>query len=75
MKTIDADAIRSVGRTVRSMVERPARAEEVRALVNVGDDQLGARVSFIAADPDHDAGRLDAAAGCEFVDDRIRRRA
>jgi hypothetical protein len=31
-------------------------------------------MSFIAADSDDDAGRLDAAAGCEFVDDRIRLR-
>jgi hypothetical protein len=32
------------------------------------------RASFIAANRDNDAGRLDAAAGCEFVDDRIRLR-
>jgi uncharacterized protein YbjT (DUF2867 family) len=40
-------------------------------LLAVGDVQPIERVSFIA-DRDNDAGRLDAAAGCEFVDDRIR---
>ena len=30
------------------------------------------RVSFNAADRDNDARRVDAAAGCEFVDDRLR---
>jgi hypothetical protein len=28
-------------------------------------------MAFIAADRDHDNGRLDDVAGCEFVDDRI----
>ena len=42
------------------------------------DDQPVDRVSFTAADRerdrdrDRDAGWLDAAAGCEYVDDRIR---
>ena len=31
-----------------------------------------ARRSFIAADRDHDTRQLDAVAGCEFVDDRVR---
>ena len=41
---------------------------------------IGSRVllhllaSFMAADHDGDVGRLDVAAGCEFVDDRIRLR-
>jgi hypothetical protein len=31
-----------------------------------------AHASFVAAGLDHGMERLDAAAGCEFVDDRIR---
>lgn len=42
-------------------------------LLTVGDVQPIERAEFIA-DRDNDAGRLDAAAGCEFVDDRIRLR-
>jgi len=34
--------------------------------------QPEARVSILATDRHDDAGRLDAVAGCEFVDDRIR---
>jgi len=49
----------------------PEREAEGRAMVDTGDVQREARVSF-AADLDHDGGRLDAVAGCEFVDDRIR---
>ena len=37
-------------------------------------NEPGPRVPLIAADRDHDARRLDAVAGCEFLDDRIRRR-
>jgi hypothetical protein len=39
-------------------------------MLDARDVQPGARVSLIAAYQDHDA--LDAAAGCEYVDDRIR---
>jgi hypothetical protein len=44
----------------------------MRAILDTGYVQPGARVSFIASDRDDDAGRLDADAGCECVDDRIR---
>lgn len=54
-------------------VGRPTAAE-VREMVNVEDVQPDARVSLIAADRDHDGGRVDAVAGSEFVDDRIRLR-
>jgi hypothetical protein len=40
--------------------------------LDAGDVRPAARVPFIAADPDHDAGKPDGVAGCEFVDDRIR---
>jgi len=61
----------AAGREVRTMVGNTTRAAERRAMVDTRDVQPGARVSFIAADGDHDAGRLDAVAGSEFVDDRI----
>jgi hypothetical protein len=59
---------------VRTMVRSPTRAAEALPIVDPGAVQPGARVSFIAADRDRDAGRLDAVAGGEFVDDRIRLR-
>ena len=49
-----------------------SRTPEVRPMVDTGDVQPGGRVSFIAPGRDEDAGRLDEAAGCEFLDDRIR---
>jgi dihydroflavonol-4-reductase len=64
----------AAGREVRTMVGSSTRAAEVRAMVDTGDLQPGARVSFVAADRDPDGGRLDAVAGCEFLDDRIRLR-
>jgi hypothetical protein len=42
------------------------------ALSGTVDPQSEAHVSLITAGRGHDAERLDAAAGCEFVDDRIR---
>lgn len=62
----------AAGRQVRTMVGSPTRAAEVGAMLDPGDVQPGARVPPIATDRD-DAGRLDAVAGSEFVDDRIRR--
>jgi len=57
---------------VRTIVENPTRAAEVRAMPDAEDVQPAAREPFIGSDRDDDAGRLDAVAGCEFVDDRIR---
>jgi dihydroflavonol-4-reductase len=64
----------AAGREVRSIVERPTRAAPVRAMLDTGKVQSGARLSFSVADRDDDAGRLDAVSGCEFLDDRIRLR-
>jgi hypothetical protein len=52
-----------------------AAGSEVRDLVGslVGAGEVRPRVSFIAADRDYDRGSFDAVAGCEFLDDRIRR--
>jgi hypothetical protein len=54
------------------MAGSPARASAVRAMLDTGDVQPDAPESFIVSDRDDDAGRLDAVAGCEFVDDQIR---
>jgi nucleoside-diphosphate-sugar epimerase len=64
----------AAGREVRTTVGSATRAAEARAMVDGGGVQPGARVSFVTADRDHDARRLDPVAGCEFVDDRIRLR-
>jgi hypothetical protein len=61
-----------VGQEARITAGNPTRAAEISAWMDTGDTQPGAGVSFPAADRDHDGGRLDAAAGCEYVDDRIR---
>ena len=61
----------AAGRELRTIVGGQTRAAEVRAVLDARDVQTSAPVSFIA-DRDHDEGRLDGAAGCEFVDDRIR---
>ena len=54
-------------------VQRLTRAAKVRAMLETREDvQPRARVSFIVEDRDHDAEPLDTAAGCEFLDDRIR---
>jgi nucleoside-diphosphate-sugar epimerase len=62
----------AAGREPRTMAGSPTPATEVRAIPDIGDVQPSARGSFIATYRDHDAGRLDAVAGSEFVDDRIR---
>ena len=62
----------AAGRDLRAIVGSPTRAAELRTVLNTRDVHTGARVSSIPTDRDHDPGRLDAASGCEFVDDRIR---
>jgi hypothetical protein len=62
------------GRKVGDTVESPTRAAETRAIPATGGVQPGAPVAFIAPDLDDDSERLDAVAGSEFVDDRIRLR-
>ena len=51
------------GRTVRTTVRSLAREAELRALLSVDD----ARLSFHAADLEHDAGWAEAVAGCSHV--------
>jgi hypothetical protein len=61
-------------RGVRAIVESSTHATDVRAVHDTRLVQPGAGVSFITVGSEDDAGRLDATAGCEFVDDRIRLR-
>ena len=61
----------AAGREVRTVVVSLTRAAESRA-IRSQDVKPVARVSFVATDRDHDAAQLDAVAGSEFVDDRIR---
>jgi len=56
----------------RVTLRRLTADRDARTMVDTGDVQPGAHVSFTTADRDRGAERLDAAAGCEFVDDRIR---
>ena len=50
----------------------PAVQQRVPAVLDTRVAQTSARVSSLAADRDYDEAGLDAASGCEFVDDRIR---
>jgi hypothetical protein len=52
--------------------ERERRAVEEPATVETGDVQPSPRASFSAADREEAADSVDAVAGSEFVDDRIR---
>ena len=52
---------------------RAPMAEEPKTL-DVAESQTNREASIIVADLDHHAERLDAVAGSEFVDDRIRLR-
>ena len=65
----------AAGRQMRAMGRIPTPAAEVRAMLGPGEVQPHARVSFNAPGREPDTGRLDAAAGGEFIDDRIRVRA
>jgi hypothetical protein len=62
----------AVGSAVYITVSRPRRGAEMRASLDTGNAQAIEGGPFIVTGRDNDTGRLDAAAGCEFVDDRIR---
>jgi len=64
----------AAGLEVRSMLGGRACTAEVRAMVEAAAAQLPAGPSFIAGYPHHDAGWVDAAAGSEYLDDRLRLR-
>lgn len=62
----------AVGRRMRTIVGGQTREEEVRAELNIQFFQTSVHISLIPADHPRGDGGLDSAAGCEFVDDRIR---
>ena len=64
----------AAAREVRSTEESPTRVPEEPATMDVREIQPSRGTSIIAAGPGHDAESLDAVAGSEFVDDRIRLR-
>jgi hypothetical protein len=59
-------------RAQRSMEESPTRVLEEPATMDVREVQSRCGAWIIDADLDHHAESLDAVAGAEFVDDRIR---
>jgi len=64
----------AAAREVRGMEESRTRVPKEPGTMHVGEVQPNRGASIIAADLGHDAERLDAVAGSEFVDDRIRLR-
>ena len=61
-------------REVRGMEESRRRLPEEPATMDVREVQASRGASIVAADLDQHAESLDAVAGSEFVDDRIRLR-
>ena len=61
-------------RELRGMEESRTRVPMEHGTMDVREVQPNRGPSIVAADLDHDAQSLDAVAGSEFVDDRIRLR-
>lgn len=57
----------AAGHQVRTTVRSLKREDDVRGMLKEGGAEPGDRLSFIAADLEHDAGWSDAVAGCEYV--------
>jgi nucleoside-diphosphate-sugar epimerase len=57
----------AAGHTVRATVRNLNREAEVRALLKQGGAEPGERLSFFAADLQHDAGWSEAVRGCDYV--------
>ncbi|NYE59964.1 dihydroflavonol-4-reductase [Duganella sp. 1224] len=55
------------GYRVRTTLRTLAREDEVRRQLKAGGAEPGGRLSFVAADLEHDAGWDDAVAGCAYV--------
>ena len=64
----------SVTRVVRGIEESRTRVLEAPGTTDVREAQSTRGASNVAADLDHQAEILDAVAGSEFIDDRIRQR-
>ncbi|MGE5323185.1 MAG: SDR family oxidoreductase [Actinomycetota bacterium] len=57
----------AAGHQVRTTIRNLAREGDVRAMLKEGGAEADARLSFIAADLEHDAGWAEAVAGCDYV--------
>ena len=57
----------AAGHEVRATLRNPAREPDVRAMLQVGGADPGARVSFHVTDLESDDGWSEALAGCEYV--------
>ncbi|HXU71761.1 MAG TPA: aldehyde reductase [Polyangia bacterium] len=57
----------AAGHEVRTSVRNLKREGDVRAMLRQGGSDAGARLSFVAADLEQDAGWADAVAGCDYV--------
>ncbi|HSM87583.1 MAG TPA: aldehyde reductase, partial [Candidatus Limnocylindrales bacterium] len=57
----------AAGHQVRTTVRNITRAAGVRDMLKEGGADPGDRLSFVAADLEHDAGWSDAVAGCDYV--------
>ena len=64
----------AAARQVRGTEESPTRVPDEPATIDVREVQPSRWASIVAADLYHHAQSLDAVAGSEFVDDRIRLR-
>jgi hypothetical protein len=62
----------AVGRELGAPLGFVPAAARSRAMPSTLEDRFGSQAAFSTQAHDHDAWRLDAAAGCEFVDDQIR---
>jgi nucleoside-diphosphate-sugar epimerase len=57
----------AAGHHVRTTVRNLKREGDVRGMLKLGGVEPGDRLSFAAADLEHDAGWEDAVSGCEYV--------
>ena len=57
----------AAGHSVRATLRNPARADEVRGLLERAGASGLDRLSFAGADLERDAGWPEAAAGCDFI--------
>ena len=64
----------AAAREVRCLEESPSHVSEEPATMDIRQVRSSRWASIIAADLDHHSASLDAVAGSEFVDDRIRLR-
>lgn len=57
----------AAGHLVRTTVRSPTREDAVRAMLRIGGSEPGARLAFVVADLQDDAGWPQAVAGCDYV--------